>query len=690
LEGRRLTLEAISVPLWDSSRRQGVKCLIGVTRDITERRRAEEALRAAEAKYRSIVDNAVEGIFQTSLEGKVLMANSALARILGFDSPEELMREMTDVARQSYVQPERRGEFQRLMEQQGIVSGFEYQAWRKDGGIVWVSETTRAVRDADGRVLFYEGILEDITARKQAVEELQRREEHYRRLLENITDVILILDAGGMIRYASPSIERGLGYDPAEVVGRQALEFVRPDERSRMAEKLRQVGEASHVPVPVEFPCRHRDGSWRITEAVGRQMPAAGGEPLTVVTLRDVTAGRQMEEQLRQSQKLEAIGQLSGGVAHDFNNLLTVIRGHADLLRLTTNLPHEVEEFVREVSAAADRAANLTRQLLTFSRRQTMQLADLDLNEVVANMTKMLRRILGEDIEMTLNYAAQPLPLRADAGMIEQVLLNLAVNARDAMPRGGRLTLMTESVDVTPAMLREHVRGRPGPFARLTVADNGTGIPPEAMPHIFEPFFTTKEVGKGTGLGLATVYGIVHQHDGWIEVESEVGRGTTFRIYLPRQARRAEPAAPAAAPELPRGTGETILLVEDDVLVQGVARKALETRGYRVLVASRGAEALRLWQEHRTEIRLLLTDMVMPGGMSGREIARRLLEENPRLRVIYMSGYSREIAGQDLPLQDGFNYLSKPFDIARLATAVRTSLDSTQTAFPFPLPPAGT
>jgi PAS domain S-box-containing protein len=588
------------------------------------------------------------------------------------------------------VRPELRAEFLQQMERQDVVEGFEYEAWRKDGTVVWVSETARVVRDDSGRVAYYEGILEDITVRKRAVKELQQREEHYRRLLENITDVILILDAGGVIRYASPSVERGLGYTPVEVVDRQALEFVQTDDQPRMAEKLRQTAEAGHVPTPVEFRCRHRDGSWRTVEAIGRQMPAEGGEPLIVVTLRDVTERRQLEDQLRQSQKLEAIGQLSGGIAHDFNNLLTVIRGHVDLLRLSGRMAPEVGEFAREVSGAADRAANLTRQLLTFSRRQTMQLADLDLNEVVANMTKMLRRVLGEDIEMVLDYSAQALPLRADAGMIEQVLLNLAVNARDAMPKGGRLTVETAATDLDAAAARGRAEARPGAFVRLTVTDTGTGIAPEVLLHVFEPFFTTKEVGKGTGLGLATVYGIVQQHQGWIEVDSVVGSGTTFRVFLPRGSRRPEAGVPAAPPPLPRGRGETILLVEDDVLVQGVARKALETRGYRVLAASRGAEALRLWQEHRTEIRLLLTDMVMPGGMSGREIARRLLEENPRLRVIYMSGYSREIAGQDLPLQDGFNYLSKPFDIARLATAVRTSLDSTQTAFPFPLPPAGT
>jgi CheY-like chemotaxis protein len=322
------------------------------------------------------------------------------------------------------------------------------------------------------------------------------------------------------------------------------------------------------------------------------------------------------------------------------------------------------------------RAVALTRQLLLFSRREVFQPRDLDLSESITNTAKMLKRILGETVKIQLKMASQPMFTHADSGMMDQVLLNLAVNARDAMPNGGLLVIETSGVEFDQFAATQSAQTRPGSFVCLSVSDSGSGIPPEVLPKIFEPFFTTKDVGQGTGLGLATVFGIVQQHQGWINVYTELGHGTTFRIYLPRLAKNAElkGVLPALA-DLPGGN-ETILLAEDDPSVRVVVRKALSQRGYRILEASTGVQALEVWKQNRDEIRLLLTDLVMPDGMNGKVLAQRLLQEDSKLKVIYMSGYSAEVVGKDFPMNEGVNFLTKPFQALKLAQSIRNSLDA--------------
>jgi signal transduction histidine kinase/ActR/RegA family two-component response regulator len=391
---------------------------------------------------------------------------------------------------------------------------------------------------------------------------------------------------------------------------------------------------------------------------------------------RDITDRRKLEEQFRQSQKLEGIGQLAGGVAHDFNNILATIQMQAELLKTSGGLSAEQAEYADEIGVTVNRAAALTRQLLLFSRREVFRPRDLDLSGSIAGTLKMLQRILGENIEMQLKLSPQPMSIHADAGMMDQILLNLTVNARDAMPNGGRLVIETSGVEIDEFTASQSAHMQAGSFVCLTVSDSGCGIPPEILPKIFEPFFTTKDVGKGTGLGLATVFGIVQQHQGWINVYSEVGRGTVFRIYLPRLAPDFGPKP--APPELAkiRGGTETILLVEDDPALRVSVRKALSKLGYRILEAPTGVKALEVWQQYRDEIRLLLTDLVMPDEMTGTELAERLRQENPGLKVIYMSGYSAQIVGKDFPLKEGINFLTKPLQAAKLAQVIRDRLDS--------------
>ena len=383
----------------------------------------------------------------------------------------------------------------------------------------------------------------------------------------------------------------------------------------------------------------------------------------------------QAEGNLRQSQKMEAIGQLAGGVAHDFNNMLTVIRGYAQCLLGDQTLEHKARGPLQQIDGAAERAANLTRQLLAFSRKQVLQPELLNLPEVIGLITKMLHRILGEDIALQIQNAPEGSGVVADRAMLEQVLLNLVVNARDAMPRGGALLIQTTDVEFPSEPGIDHPRARVGKFVCMSVADSGCGISPEILPRIFEPFFTTKEVGKGTGLGLATVYGIVKQHEGWIEVESAVGQGTTFKLFFPASATPVKPKAPSGGVTHITGGNESIFLVEDEPALRKLTRTVLQRYGYRVITAISGAEALKVWPEHAADIDLLLTDLVMPGGVSGHDLARRLLAEKTGLKVIYSSGYSLEMADRDAVLQEGDHFLPKPYTPEKLATMVRGCLD---------------
>jgi signal transduction histidine kinase/ActR/RegA family two-component response regulator len=392
--------------------------------------------------------------------------------------------------------------------------------------------------------------------------------------------------------------------------------------------------------------------------------------------IEDITERLSLEAQLRQSQKMESVGQLAAGVAHDFNNMLTIIQGHTSSLLAKPGTPPEIVDSIQAVYFAAERAAGLTRQLLMFSRKNVMQLKSLDLQEVVGNMSKMLQRLLGETITLEFLPATENSFVQGDSGMIEQVVMNLSVNARDAMPRGGRLTVGVETVDIDAAFVETHPQAHEGPFVRLRVADTGIGMDSPTMSHIFEPFFTTKDVGQGTGLGLATVYGIVKQHEGWVEVNSEPGKGSTFDVYLPASdAVPGVPKAAAAATGPVAGGTETILIVEDEPILRSMARDILEECGYHILEASSGKEALDVWNRQANEIDLLLTDMVMPEGLSGVELAKHLLATRPRLKVVFTSGYTANEVNQEMLAQTRASFLSKPYTHTELAKAVRDCLD---------------
>ena len=396
----------------------------------------------------------------------------------------------------------------------------------------------------------------------------------------------------------------------------------------------------------------------------------------------EMSERNKVEDALRQSQKMEAVGQLAGGVAHDFNNLLTVIQGYVACLQRDGNSEPATQQALQQIGAAAERAANLTRQLLTFSRKQVLQPEQLDLNEAITQVAKLLNRVLGEHIALHIESGSGLPGICADRSMIEQVLLNLAVNARDAMPSGGKLLIRTSALEFTPEDAKDDAKIRAGRFVRVCVTDTGSGIAPEVLPRIFEPFFTTKSVGKGTGLGLATVYGIIKQHEGWIDVQSTPGNGTTFNFFLPgvdKTVTRPVPNSPAGKAV---GGTETILLVEDESSLRILAKKILQRYGYEVLTANSGVDALKIWADHHRGIKLLLTDMVMPEGMSGGELAKQLVSEKPSLKVIFSSGYSLELVSSEGMLQEGINFLPKPYTPEKLAGIVRACLDEVSQSSP--------
>jgi two-component system, cell cycle sensor histidine kinase and response regulator CckA len=490
--------------------------------------------------------------------------------------------------------------------------------------------------------------------------------------LEAAANAILITDHTGKILWANKAFCALTGYALAEVLGQNPRFLKSGSHNAKYYEELWKTIAAGRV-WQGEVINRRKDGTIYYEEMTITPVRANDGQVTHFVAVKqDTTERRKLEEQFRQAQKMDAVGRLAGGVAHDFNNILAVIQMQCDLMN-EKEISEEHKESMKEIAAAARRATTLVRQLLLFSRKEVMQLHDLDLNESINHMTKMLRRILGEDIHLQFQFASQPLVIHGDAGMVDQVLMNLVVNSRDAMPHGGELVIGTSAVEIDELMATWMPNARPGSFACVKVRDKGSGIAPENLPRIFEPFFTTKEPGKGTGLGLATVFGIVQQHKGWISVKSELGKGTTFKIYFPRLAKVPEPqlAPPTAA--LQKGH-ETILVVEDDAFVRMTLAASLTQLGYKVVEAVNGADALNLWAKHRMEISLMLTDLIMPGGMSGRKLAEQLLRDNPKLKVIYVSGYHTEI-DKEFRLEAGVNYLVKPFQAEELAAIVRGQLE---------------
>jgi PAS domain S-box-containing protein len=549
----------------------------------------------------------------------------------------------------------------------------EYRVVAADGRVAWIRDIVRVSRDAEGRVRQRRGLMIDVTAHKAAEEERARLSS----AVEQAAESVMIMNPEAVITYVNPAFERITGYAAAEVLG-ETPKLLRPPEQDRALYgqiwRTVRAGLAWHG----EVLSRRKDGSLYTEEQSIAPLRDPQGEIAGYVAIgQDVGTRKNLESALRQAQKMDAVGRLAGGIAHDFNNMLAVILGRSDLLLAKLRPDDPLRRHIDLIKKTGDRAAALTRQLLAFSRKQIIQPSVLDLNAVVGGLLAMLRRLIGEDIELVTDSDPALGRVKADPGQIEQVIMNLVVNARDAMPRGGTLTIKTADVELDDEFTRSQPGAGIGPHVLLEVSDTGIGMDKDIKNRIFEPFFTTKELGKGTGLGLSTAYGIVRQHDGFITVDSQVDRGTTFRIYLPRVDDVAEPLdareAPAASP---RGS-ETVLLVEDEENVRDLACEFLQLNGYRVLKAANGGEALLICEQHEGPIHLMITDVVMP-RMSGRELAERLVPLRPEMKVLYTSGYTDDALVPHGVLEPGTHFIEKPFTSDALASTVREVLDGAQ------------
>ena len=637
-----------------------------------ERIRVEQALRQSEKRFRQLFEDSPDAVFVDDLDGKVLDANLAAARLHGMSRGELLGRTVADL-----VPADQRAEvlknFKRLA--RGDLSRIEGVSLTADGRHIPVEVRTSLI-DYSGRPALLLHV-RDISERKFAEEALRGSEVRFHSIWESSVDGMRLTDANGVIVAVNEAFCRLVGMRREELEGKPfTVTYAEGDDLDKKLAVYRQRFKDRTIERLIERRLTFRTGKTVELEGANSFIESHGQKPMLLGLFRDITDHKRLEDQLRHSQKMDAIGQLAGGVAHDFNNILTVIQGHAALLRGAGGVTGPLAGSAEQIAQAAERAAGLTRQLLTFSRRQMMQPKQLDLNTVVSTMTKLLGRILGEDIELQFNYSRNLPLVHADVGMMEQVLLNLAVNSRDAMPTGGQLIIRISVVDLTAEGPQEHPEGRPGSFVCLSVTDTGCGIAGDVLPHIFEPFFTTKAVGKGTGLGLATVYGIIKQHQGWVEVESRVGHGTTFNVFLPGGEQAvANVDAETIPEEASRGGNETILVVEDEEPVRNLVCRILQASGYRVLEATSGVHALAVWKANKDKIDLLLTDIVMPDGMTGRDLAEKIQAEKPGLKAIFTSGYSSDIVGKDFVIEDEVNFLQKPYVPQKLVRVIRKCLD---------------
>ena len=790
------------------------KEILSIGSDITARKQAEEALRMAEQKYRSIFDNAVEGIFQTTPEGELLAANPALARIFGYASPEELMGELEDVAQLSYVDAKRREEFKRLMEERGVVQGFEYEAYRKDGTQILVSENVRTVRDEGGRVVCYEGTLEDITERRKAEEKLRVEQSLFTSLVSTIPDNIYFKDRESRFVRINNQMARFFGLrDAAEAVGKTDADFFTAEHTRQAYEDEQRIMSTGEPIIGVEeketwpdgritwvsttkVPLRDANGTvtglvgisrditerkqaevrireqatlldiagdaiyvttlegtirfwnkgaertfgWTSAEALERKTAEllstakgdavdvsatvlqkgdwsgerrhktktgqevvvfarltlvrdAAGQPTSIFAIdTDITEKKQLETRFLQAQRLENLGALASGIAHDLNNVLAPVLMASEILLMKAQTDAD-RNMLATMVASARRGADIVRQVLTFARGIEGTRIPLQPQHLLREMEAIASETFPKNIEVSLDVERNLWPVVADATQLHQVLMNLSINARDAMPGGGRLTLTARNTNLDEAFALMTPGAKPGPYVRLGVADTGTGIPPEYAEKIFDPFFTTKAPGKGTGLGLSTVLGIVKSHGGFMQFKTDLGKGTGFEVFLPASigADLTEESGPRPPP--PHGKGELILVVDDEIAIRAVATKVLEKFGYRVAVAADGAEALAVFMQNRQEIAAIVTDMLMP-GMDGPTLVQVVRRIDPKVRIMGITGLGEGITTGEIDSLGLSALLTKPFTGESLLFVLHAVLESPpgtkvrRSASPWPGPSA--
>ncbi len=651
---------------------KGMKRYSGAIIDITEQKTIQENLKSSEERFRQVVETIEEVFWMTdTLKNTILYISPAYEKIWGRSAEGLYSQPKTWL---EAIHPEDQPRISEALSHQAEGTyNEEYRVVRPDGTIVWISDKGFPIKNSEDVVYRIAGVAQDITERKQLKTELSRFVE----LSPTVLYAIRVTPDSLHSTWRSQNLATLTGYNPSDPELNKAewwMENIHPEDRARVIEAHPIPYEIAHQ--VIEYRLRKKDGTFIWIRDEKRLFRDAAGKPAEIVgSWSDITERFLLETQMRQAQKMEAIGQLAAGVAHDFNNLLTVIKGNNDLIKAEVSASPEARDWCDDIEAAAEKARHLTQQLLLVGRRQSLQLKPLELNETLQQNVALLGRMLGEDVNVRFHGSDVALNVYADPGMISQIILNLTVNARDAMPLGGVLSLECSAKELDEATAHAIPQARPGTYACFSVSDTGTGIPQEIMSRIFEPFFTTKEPGKGTGLGLATVFGIVQQHQGWVNVYSEPGHGTTFRIYLPliqgslTQEKKQEINATIESGH------ETILVVEDELTLRKLARTILSKLGYRVLEAGTGKEAIALWQQHHNLIDLVISDIIMPDGMNGFELATRLRAQKADLKIVFTSGYSPEVLIAQHPQPEGALFLPKPYSLADLSRIVRTGLD---------------
>ena len=633
-----------------------------------------DRLQSSELRYRSLFERNLAGVFRTALDGRYLDCNEAYARIYGYASREEVLSTSNSVER--YARPSDRAARMARLRKERTFTNMEVPQRRKDGSWIWVLHNVTLMEDEKGNE-FIEGTIVDVTERRMAEAKIRDWKNRYEAAVLASGQILYDWNSNTNEVMFGGNFERLLGFSVEEIAAEtnRWRELIHSEDLQRYAKEVKRGLATGAGTLHIEYRVRKKDGHYVTVKDEGQFILDESGKIGHMVGfITDVTEQRMLEEQLRQSQKMEAVGRLAGGLAHDFNNLLTVIKGYSRMVLDDPRRGEKVRTEVEHIDAAAERAASLTRHLLAFSRKQVLQPKVIDLNSLVMNLDKMLRRLIGEDIEVVTVPAPNLGFVNADPGQIEQVIMNLVVNARDAMPDGGKLTLETANIDLDANYARDHDGVLPGSYVMLAVSDTGSGMDPQTQARIFEPFFTTKELGRGTGLGLSTVYGIVKQSGGHIWVYSELGRGTVFKIYLARVADRAGIAAPLARAATKARGNETILLVEDDEQVRELTHSILTGCGYTVFIAENGPAVAKICAQHSSNIDLLLTDVVMP-GISGREVARQVSARWPSIKVLYMSGYTENAIVHHGVLDTDTFFLPKPFTPTALANKLREVLD---------------
>lgn len=765
-------------------------------RDITEEETLKEKLEESEKKYRNIFENAIEGIFQSTPEGRYINANPALAHMFGYQSSEELIAGVTNIATQCYANPEDRETFKKSIEKDGFIKGFECKRKCKDGSFLWTSVNAHAVRDEKGKTLYFEGTVEDITEKKQKEEELARLAKQWGIVFEAVKDAIWILDRDSVIIKLNSSSEHLFNLTSDELLGkhcweivhgtdspipecpiikaqkslkRETIEFQKNDAfylaivdpildengrwvgavlifsditKQKLAEEALKESEIRYRtlfehandaifllkgdtfiecnPKTLEiFKCSKdriigqppyrfspptqpdgRDSQEKALEKIraalsgkpqffewvhchldGTPFPAEvslnrleiGDEVYLQAIVRDITERKKTEEQLLQAQKMEAIGRLAGGIAHDFNNMLTVIIGHAQLGLLDLDTTHPLYQRLEEIQKAGQRSAELTKNLLAFARKQTIKPILIDVNKAIEDMLKMLRHLIGENIELLWIPCDKTWPMKIDPSQLNQIIINLVINAKDSIIDKGTITIETDNITIDEIYCAHHLGFIPGDYVLLSISDNGIGMEKELLKHIFEPFFTTKTKEVGSGLGLSTVYGIIKQNHGFINVYSEPGNGSIFKIYIPRSVESNAETHTIVKRETQKSKGETILVVEDEKEVLELCRYMLKELGYTVLTAQTPQDAIKEIQTFEGEIHLLITDVIMP-QMNGKELAKRLKTMRPSLECLYMSGYTPNHIIHNGVLDDGVYYIQKPFSVYSFSKKIREVL----------------